>query len=266
LSRDSSSGQDIKYPRDVFRDKSGTCVDLAITYAALAEAVGLKANLLVVPGHTFAVIRLPDGSMLPVENTGLGGGNQRLSFEQAVQAGVKEVQEYTQGPYYLVNVEEQWNTHRVPNPELQQLGTDFLAKSGIKPLDQLGNGRGNYSANSSSRQSSGTRLAGAAVHSGVPFRVVHDHGIGTLAAFCVGTLYVSEDTVTFEADRANDGRRDRFEVRKSEIREVRKNRMPMANMQAFHLRLQNGVNFNFAVIDERGLGLSPDAVLMALSQ
>jgi hypothetical protein len=87
-----------------------------------------------------------------------------------------------------------------------------------------------------------------------------------LAAFCVGTLYVSEDTVTFEADRANDGRRDRFEVRKSEIREVKKNRVPMANMQAFHLRLQNGVNFNFAVIDERGLGLSPDAVLMALSQ
>jgi len=266
LSKDSSSGQDIKYPRDVFRDKSGTCVDLAITYAALAEAVGLKANLLVVPGHTFAIIKLPDGSLFPVENTGLGGGNQRLTFEEAVKAGIKEVQEYTQGPYYLVDVEEQWNTHRIPNPELQQLGTDFLAKSGIRPLDQLGNGGGTYSASGSSRRSNGTRLAGAALHSGVPFRVVHDHGIGTLQTFCVGTLYVSEDTIVYEADRANDGRKDRFQVKKSDIREVKKNRMPMANIQAFHIRVQNGANFNFAVIDENGNGLSPDPILMALSQ
>ena len=53
-------------------------------YAALAEAVGLKANLLVVPGHTFAIIKLPDGEMMPVENTGLGGGNQKLN--EAIQA------------------------------------------------------------------------------------------------------------------------------------------------------------------------------------
>jgi hypothetical protein len=266
LSKDSSSGQDIKYPRDVFRDKSGTCVDLAITYAALAEAVGLKANLLVVPGHTFAIIKLPDGSLFPVENTGLGGGNQRMSFEEAVKAGIKEVQEYTQGPYYLVNVEEQWNTHRIPNPELQQLGTDFLAKSGIRPLDQLGNGGGAYSASNSSRRNNSTGLAGAAMQSGVPFLVVHDHGIGTLQTFCVGTLYVSQDTITYEAGRANDGRKDRFQIKRSDIREVKKNRMPMANMQAFHIRMQNGVNFNFAVVDESGNGLSPDSVLMALSQ
>ena len=104
------------------------------------------------------------------------------------------------------------------------------------------------------------------MHSGVPFRVVHDHGIGTLQTFCVGTLYVSEDTIVYEADRANDGRKDRFQVNKSDIREVKKNRMPMANMQAFHIRVQNGANFNFAVIDENGNGLSPDSVLMALSQ
>jgi len=39
LTEGNSSLQDIKYPRDVFRDRAGTCIDLAITYAALAESV-----------------------------------------------------------------------------------------------------------------------------------------------------------------------------------------------------------------------------------
>jgi hypothetical protein len=117
LTKDHSSGQDIKYPRDVFRDKSGTCVDLAITYAALAESVGLKANLMVVPGHTFAVIRLPGGEYLPVENTGLGGGNQRMTFQQAADAGKKELQKYAEdGVFYLVNVEDQWNSQTDTEP------------------------------------------------------------------------------------------------------------------------------------------------------
>jgi len=138
LTKDHSSGQDIKYLRDVFRDKSGTCIDLAITYAALAESVGLQANLMVVPGHTFAAIRLPGGDLLPVENTGLGGSNQRLNFEQAVEIGAKNFRKYLdEGLYYLVNVEEQWTVGRVPNPELQALNVDFLEKSGIKRLGGL---------------------------------------------------------------------------------------------------------------------------------
>src|SRR5207302_8123751 len=90
---DRSQGQEIKYPRDVFRDKSGTCVDLAITFAALAETVGLRSNLILLPGHCFAVIRMPGGGLIAVENTGLGGGDQRMSFEQAVKTGSKELQE-----------------------------------------------------------------------------------------------------------------------------------------------------------------------------
>jgi hypothetical protein len=259
LTKDHSSGQDIKYPRDVFRDKSGTCVDLAIAYAALAESVGLKSNLMVVPGHTFAVIRLPGGDLLPVENTGLGGGNQRMTFEQAVEAGKKELQSYIQeGLFYFVNVEDQWNAQRVPNPELQQLGTDFLAKSGIKPLSELGGGGA-----AGAPRGGGVKSQGAG-NLGTPFRVAHDHGIGTLAAFCVGTLYVSADMVTFVADRATDGRIDRFQIKKSDIKEARKNKMPMGQYQAFHIRLQNGVNYNFAHIDDQARSLSPDDILMQL--
>ena len=267
LTKDHSSGQDIKYPRDVFRDKSGTCVDLAITYAALAEAVGLKANLMVVPGHTFAVIRLPGGEYLPVENTGLGGGNQRMTFEQAVEAGKKELQKYVEdGVFYFVNVEDQWSNQRIPNPELQQLTADFLEKSGIKPLSELSN---NNNGGRNSSRGGGVKSAGGSAL-GTPYRVVHDHAMGMLSAFCVGTLYVSADTVTFVADKATDGRMDRFQIKKSEIKEAKKNKLPLGQngnyLQAFHIRMTNGVNYNFAVVDNNGRSLAPDNLLMQLMQ
>lgn len=270
LTNDHSSGQDIKYPRDVFRDKSGTCVDLAIAYAALAESVGLRANLMLVRGHAFPVIRLPGGGLLPVESTGLGGGNQRLTFEKAVEVGQKEFQKYLEeGVYYFVNVEDQWSAERVPNPELTQLGTDFLEKSGIKPLSELVGTSGAASGGGASARKTGGNSQGGE-NLGTPFRVVHDHGIGTLAAFCLGTLYVSGDTVTYMAERSSDGRNDRWQVKKSEIQEAKKNKMPLGQnqqyFQAFHIRLQNGVNYNFARIDQQGRGLSPDDVLMALVQ
>lgn len=268
LTPDKASGQDIKYPRDVFRDKSGTCVDLAITYAALAEAVGLKANLMVVRAHTFPVIRLPSGRLLPVESTGLGGGNQRMTFEQAVERGMKEFQEYlNDGVYYFVNVEEVWNTDRVPNPELAQLGTDFLEKSGIRPLTDIA---ANSTGGRPARGNSGG-LAGSASASNAPakaYLVVHDHGLANLAYYCVGVMYISGDTVTFEAKKANDGHLDSFQIKKSDIREARKNKMPLGQngyfLEGFHIRLQNGVNYNFGSIDEQGRALSSNAILMDL--
>lgn len=271
LTEDNSGIQDIKYPRDVFRDKTGTCIDLAITYAALAESVGLHANLMVVPGHTFAVIQLPNGKYFPVENTSLGGGNQRAGFEQAVQAGLKEFNEYRRdGRFYLVDVQKEWDTDRVPTPELPQLATDFLAKSGIKSWDERTTGGSSAEGGGGTRNArGGTTLAGNAMQ-GTSYRVVHDHGLGMLAAFCIGTLYISQDEVSFQAVRATDGRMDRFVIKKNDIREVKKNRMPLGQkgnyFEGFHVRLANGVNYNFANIDQNGRGLSADAILMELTR
>lgn len=267
LTEGNSSLQDIKYPRDVFRDRAGTCIDLAITYAALAESVGLHANLMVVPGHTFAVVRLPNGQLLPVENTGLGGGNQRAGFEKAVEIGMKELQEHFEdGRYYLVDVQKEWDVDRIPTPELHQLSTDFLEKSGIRPLDGSSNTT-RAGVGGGSRPMPGQSLAGNAMN-GMAFRVVHDHAMGTLSAFCVGTLYISGDTIVYEADRSTDGRADRFQIKKSDIKEARKNRLPMGQnqhyLEAFHIRLQNGANYNFANIDAQGRSLGADAVLMEL--
>lgn len=144
LTPDKSSGQELKFPRDVFRDKSGTCIDLAITYAALAEAVGLKASLMLVQGHCFAVIRLPGGEMIQVENTGLAGGDERMSFEQAVASATKRFQEEIQnGIYYLIDIDKELGMGKIANPELPPLGADFLDKVGIKRIrrqDKAGGG------------------------------------------------------------------------------------------------------------------------------
>ena len=279
LTNDHSSGQDIKFPRDVFRDKSGTCVDLAITYAALAESVGLKASLMMVPGHAFPVIHLPGGEYMAVETTGLGGGDKRSTFEQAVEYGMNELQKYfSGGVFYFVDVQEQWSTGRIPNPELASVGVDFLEKSGIRRLENLqaGGGRApNQQASSGGQIADAQQSARIAaqqepLQNAKVFRVVHDHGMGMLTTFCVGILAITPDAVLYQAERANDGRVDRFVIKRSDIREVKKNRMPLGQngvvFEAFHIRLGNGVNLNFANIDQNGRGLGADAVLMALMQ
>ena len=275
MTNDHSSGQDIKFPRDVFRDKSGTCVDLAITYAALAESVGLKASLLMVPGHAFPIIHLPGGEYFPVETTGLGGGSQRMSFEQAAETGMKELQKYlSEGVFYLVNVEEQWGTGRVPNPELASVGVDFLEKCGIKRVEGLVAGQAQAPNQRPGRQIAGNQPAGQfgapqpPAPVGKAFTVVHDHGLGVLAAFCVGTLLITPDSVSYQAVKATDGRLDRLLFKKADIREAMKNRRPLGQngrfFEGFHIKLGSGANFNFANIDQNGMGLSADPILAEL--
>lgn len=133
LTPERSIAQELKYPRDVFRDKAGTCIDLAITFAALAEAVGLRSNLLLMPGHCFAIIRLPSGYPLAIENTGLGGGANRWSFEKALEEGAKKLAEVQEnGQFYLIDVQKELEEGRVPSPELPVLPPDYLEKCGIK--------------------------------------------------------------------------------------------------------------------------------------
>lgn len=122
--------QNIKFPRDVIRDKSGTCIDLAICMAAMGNSVGLKPYLMLIPGHCFPIFRLPDGTMLPVEATGIAGGLRHgsVDLEKAVKIGQKTMQEYAaSGNFYLVDPQALW-TKGVSNPELPELPADILSK------------------------------------------------------------------------------------------------------------------------------------------
>ena len=73
--------QHVKYGRDVLRNKAGTCIDLAILYGSLCEAVGLKPVLFNIPGHCFPGVYLPkSGKLITVEATQIG----KASFIDAV--------------------------------------------------------------------------------------------------------------------------------------------------------------------------------------
>jgi len=128
-----SGGQDIKYPRDVLRDKAGNCIELAILCASVCESVGLKSLIITIPGHAFPVIILPSGQLLPIEATGVGGAavGKSASFEEAVRIGRKNVQELEMGRYFVVNVQD-LQSQGLSTPELPKLPADILKQWGYK--------------------------------------------------------------------------------------------------------------------------------------
>jgi hypothetical protein len=77
------------------------------------------------------------------------------------------------------------------------------------------------------------------------FRVYHDHD-GFFNTYCVGTLYVSKDKVTYEAD---DGK-DSYQARFADIKEAKLNGFVGSQYGAFHLKVTQGDgkprNYNFA--------------------
>ncbi len=132
-----SPGQDVKYPRDVLRDKSGTCVDLAILYAAACRAVGLKPYLVFIPGHAYPVIKLPSGDLLPVETTLIGGQTIGIkTFEEAVNKGMENLKNLENGRHFLVDVTKIQN-EGVVSPELPVLPANILKEWGYQvPANQ----------------------------------------------------------------------------------------------------------------------------------
>ncbi len=84
------------------------------------------------------------------------------------------------------------------------------------------------------------------------FLVIHSHaGAGRLlnsgapAGYCTGVLEVKNGRVTYRVTSSSDQRRDDFDEPLSLIVEARKNRLDIHNRPAFHIRFQDGHNYNF---------------------
>lgn len=128
--------QNLKFPRDVLRYKSGTCIDLAILYASTAQAMGIEAALVLVPGHAFPVFRLPTRQIVAVESTGVGGGSREggmgvSSFEQALKHGMEvDLKRAASESSHVVDFKAQW-AKGVSNPELEALPPDILERWGF---------------------------------------------------------------------------------------------------------------------------------------
>jgi pSer/pThr/pTyr-binding forkhead associated (FHA) protein len=90
--------QSIRMPRDVIYGNTGLCIELALLWCSIAQTAGAKPHLVLIPGHAFVIIEAGDGTMLPVECTGIGGGaggnlSAAMTFEQAVKSSAKTLQD-----------------------------------------------------------------------------------------------------------------------------------------------------------------------------
>jgi hypothetical protein len=126
---DRRPGQNVMYGREVFSDKAGTCIDLALCYASVCKAVGLKVKMFLIPGHCFPAIALPESHhLIAVETSGVG----RYDYDAAERKGKEEVETARKGTsFYEVDIQAQHNAG-VGSPDLPDLPEDSLEKWGYR--------------------------------------------------------------------------------------------------------------------------------------
>ncbi|MEK6973321.1 MAG: cysteine protease [archaeon] len=121
--------QYLKYPRDVLKDKAGTCIDTAIFFASLAISQGLDAYVILMTGHAFPVIKLPkSGNIIPIESTEL---NNKATFEEAVKSGEETFNKAKEGPNIIIDVKTLQISGITP-PQLEELPQDIFKQWNIK--------------------------------------------------------------------------------------------------------------------------------------
>ena len=76
---DDTDSQTVMYGRNVLNKKAGTCIDLAILYASVCRAVGLKARLVCTKNHCFPLIELPQP--LSITITDRAGNKRQMRLE-----------------------------------------------------------------------------------------------------------------------------------------------------------------------------------------
>ena len=81
--------QNVKLPGQSLRTGSANCIDGALVFASAFEALGLNPAIVMVTGHAFVALNLPDGRRLPIETTMVASH----SFQDAVASGVKQLAE-----------------------------------------------------------------------------------------------------------------------------------------------------------------------------
>jgi hypothetical protein len=83
--------QRIRLPAEVLDQKSGNCIELALLYAAAAEAMYLDPAIILIPGHAYVAVRtdMVNAKYYFIETTLIG----RSTFKQAVDSGNSEYED-----------------------------------------------------------------------------------------------------------------------------------------------------------------------------
>jgi hypothetical protein len=122
-------GQHVKYGRDVLQNRAGTCIDLAIFYGSVCEAVGLQPILICVPGHCFPAVTRRGSSTLYAIETQYAG--QQKSYVQARKTATQELNDHRQkGDLYEVDIVKLHN-HGIYGLQLPTLPPSTLTDWGI---------------------------------------------------------------------------------------------------------------------------------------
>ncbi|MEM7281549.1 MAG: hypothetical protein AAF438_07965 [Pseudomonadota bacterium] len=91
--------QHVRMPREVLTGEAGLCIELSTLFASVALSGGLKPVIFVTQRHAWPGIKMPDGSIIPIEATRIGGAGigGSKSFEDAVKEGYEEMQTFFAG-------------------------------------------------------------------------------------------------------------------------------------------------------------------------
>ncbi|MBL8724863.1 MAG: hypothetical protein JNK49_12505 [Planctomycetes bacterium] len=128
---DRKTVQNVYMPREVFENKSGTCIDLAIAFAAMAFELGFTPHLMLIPGHCFPVIQ-SGSNYFGIEATMLASsGANRGTWRQAYETGMKELQEHMNSPNaLLIDLKALWADGVAP-PQLEKWDSDMWERKGM---------------------------------------------------------------------------------------------------------------------------------------
>lgn len=126
--------QHLKYARDVMRNKAGTCADLAVFWASVGKAAGMKPVICSVPGHAFPAFILPESNqLLAIESTMILSG----SFDEALKKGMETMgKNINEGTIIQVDIDS-LRSEGVYCLDLPRVETDFLEKLGYELNIQL---------------------------------------------------------------------------------------------------------------------------------
>lgn len=111
----SDDGQYVQYPKECIERRSGTCLDLAVLFASLCEAVGLQTYVAFVPGHALPIVVLPEsGNWMPVESTAVDFTDSEY-MEYIVESAWETIQEaQDEGKFIGVDIEKCWEMGMMP--------------------------------------------------------------------------------------------------------------------------------------------------------
>jgi len=120
-----SEGQYVQYPKETIERKSGTCLDLAILFSALMEAVGVRSYIALIPGHAIPVIQLPEsGDLVPIESTFVdrdftlshypGVTSAEVTAEECVPVADQNLANQKQAEVIMIDPETIWKNGVMP--------------------------------------------------------------------------------------------------------------------------------------------------------